>query len=121
MEDTLNVYRSSGWTCFPILFNLYVNDMPTTSLHVEPALYADGMALAAHRCSSVTWSHISADVSTVCTLWTGDLLSTSQTAPLCSSLKLLDASKGPVQSMLLESQYSEWKQHGILGWPLIHG
>ena len=31
----------------PILFSLYVNDIPVPSRHVELALYADGMAIIA--------------------------------------------------------------------------
>jgi hypothetical protein len=32
---------------FPVLFSLYVNDMPSPSYHVELALYADGTAIIA--------------------------------------------------------------------------
>ena len=32
---------------FPILFSLYVNDMPSTSHHVDLALYADDTAIIA--------------------------------------------------------------------------
>jgi hypothetical protein len=32
---------------FPVLFSLYVNDMPSLSHHVELALYADNMAIIA--------------------------------------------------------------------------
>jgi hypothetical protein len=36
----------------PVLFSLYVNDMPTPSRHVELALYADDTALIVHCFSS---------------------------------------------------------------------
>jgi len=45
-----------------VFFNLYV-DMPSTSHHVEVALYAADAAIIAtsrnRRCSSATWSHTS--------------------------------------------------------------
>jgi len=31
----------------PVLFSLYVNDMPSPSHHIELALYADNMAIIA--------------------------------------------------------------------------
>jgi hypothetical protein len=38
---------AQGGTVSPVLFSLYVNDMPTPSRHVELALYADDTALVA--------------------------------------------------------------------------
>jgi hypothetical protein len=35
---------------YPVLFSLYVNDMPTPSHHVELALYADDTAIIATSC-----------------------------------------------------------------------
>jgi hypothetical protein len=42
---------AQGGLVSPVLFSLYVNDVPTPSRHVELALYADGTALIATRCS----------------------------------------------------------------------
>jgi hypothetical protein len=36
-----------GDLIFPVLFNLYVNDMPNPSHHVELALYMDDTAIIA--------------------------------------------------------------------------
>jgi len=38
---------AQGGLISPVLFNLYVNDMPTPSHHVELALYADDTAIIA--------------------------------------------------------------------------
>jgi hypothetical protein len=38
---------AQGGIVFPVLFSLYVNDMPTPSCHVNLALYADDAALKA--------------------------------------------------------------------------
>jgi hypothetical protein len=38
---------AQGGIVFPVLFSLYVNDIPTPSRHVELAQYADGTALIA--------------------------------------------------------------------------
>jgi len=38
---------SSGWIDSPVLFSLYINDMPSPSHHVELALYADDVAIIA--------------------------------------------------------------------------
>jgi hypothetical protein len=38
---------SPRWTCLPVLFSLYANDIPTPSRHVELAQYADDSALVA--------------------------------------------------------------------------
>jgi hypothetical protein len=46
-----------GGIISPVLFSLYVNDMPSTSRHVELALYADDTAIIA---TSNTWRLISA-------------------------------------------------------------
>jgi hypothetical protein len=62
---------------------------------------------------------VSADLSTGYSI--GILLSTFQRAPRGSLLRLRDVSKIPVQSCFLESQSRGSKQHGFLGWPLIHG
>jgi hypothetical protein len=35
----------------PVLFSLYVNDVPTTSRHIELAQYADDTSLVATSCS----------------------------------------------------------------------
>jgi hypothetical protein len=64
-----------------------------------------------HRFSSVICRLISVDMSTG--YGTGGLLSMSQRTPLCSLLRLRDASKSRVQ--FPKSQYSGSKQHGILG------
>ena len=38
---------AQGGLIFPVLFSLYVNDMPSPSRHVELALYADDTAIVA--------------------------------------------------------------------------
>ena len=38
---------AQGSLISPVLFSLYVNDMPTPSRHVELALYADDTAIIA--------------------------------------------------------------------------
>ena len=38
---------AQGGLISPVLFNLYVNDIPTPSRHVELALYADDKAIIA--------------------------------------------------------------------------
>jgi hypothetical protein len=38
---------TQGRLVYPVLFSLYVNDIPTPSRHVELAQYADDMALVA--------------------------------------------------------------------------
>lgn len=40
-------WRGTVCTSIPILFSLYVNDMPGPSQHVELALYADDTAIIA--------------------------------------------------------------------------
>jgi len=51
---------AQGGLICPVLLSLYVNDMPSTSQHVELALYADETAIiATSRCLSATWSHTS--------------------------------------------------------------
>jgi hypothetical protein len=111
-----------GGLVTPVPFSLYVNDMPTPSRHVEIAQHTDDPALVAtpanHRCSSVTWRFISADLSTG--YRAEGLLSTSQTALRFPLQRLQDASKGPDQPRFSESQYCGSKQCGISGWPLIH-
>jgi hypothetical protein len=42
---------AQGGLVSPVLFSLYVNDMPAPSRHVELALYADDTALIATSCS----------------------------------------------------------------------
>jgi hypothetical protein len=42
-----------GGLIFPVLFSLYVNNMPTPSHHVELALYVDNMAIIAMFCKPV--------------------------------------------------------------------
>jgi hypothetical protein len=41
---------AQGGLIFPVLFSLYVNDLPTPSHHVELALYADDTAVIATSC-----------------------------------------------------------------------
>jgi hypothetical protein len=41
----MRVGVAQGGLIFPVLFSLYVNDMPSTSHHVELALYADDTAI----------------------------------------------------------------------------
>jgi hypothetical protein len=41
-----------GGFASPVLFSLYVNDMPTPSRHIELALYADDTAHIATSCSA---------------------------------------------------------------------
>jgi hypothetical protein len=41
---------AQGWLISPVLFILYVNDMPSPSQHVELALYADDTAIIATSC-----------------------------------------------------------------------
>jgi len=52
---------AQGGLISPVLFSLFVNDMPSPSHHVELALHADDTAIiatsASRRCSSATWSH----------------------------------------------------------------
>jgi hypothetical protein len=127
--STCHGWCGLGWTCPPVPFNLYVNDIPTPSRHVELAQYTDNTALEATSHSrsllvgyleaflSVIWRPISLD-------WRagygiGGLPSMSQRALLCSLLRLRDAFKNPEQCNFSESQYNGSKQHGILGWPLI--
>jgi hypothetical protein len=43
---------AQGGLVSPVLFNLYVNDMPVPSRHVELALYADDTAIIATSCKS---------------------------------------------------------------------
>jgi hypothetical protein len=54
---------AQGGLISPVLFSLYVNDMPSPSHHVELALYADDTAIiprpASRRCLSATWRHTS--------------------------------------------------------------
>jgi hypothetical protein len=38
---------AQGGIIFPVLFSLYVNDMPSPSRHVKLALYADDRAIIA--------------------------------------------------------------------------
>jgi hypothetical protein len=42
---------AQGGLISPVLFSLYVNDMPSTSQHVELALYADDTANIATSCN----------------------------------------------------------------------
>jgi hypothetical protein len=44
---TMRAGLAQGWLVSPVLFSLYVNDMPTPSRHVELALYAEDTALIA--------------------------------------------------------------------------
>jgi len=41
---------AQGGLISPVLFNLYVNDMPSPTHHVELAVYADGTAIIATSC-----------------------------------------------------------------------
>jgi hypothetical protein len=54
---------AQGGLISPVLFSLYINDMPSPSHHVELALYADDTDIIATsrkpRCLSTTWSHTS--------------------------------------------------------------
>jgi hypothetical protein len=54
---------SQGGLISPVLFSLYVNEMPSPSHHVELALYADDTAIIAtsHKLTllAATWSHTS--------------------------------------------------------------
>jgi hypothetical protein len=43
----MRVWCGTGGLISPVLFSLYVNDMPTPSHHVELALYADDTAIIA--------------------------------------------------------------------------
>jgi retron-type reverse transcriptase len=47
IRRTMRAGVAQGGLLSPLLFRLYVNDMPTPSLHVELALYADETALIA--------------------------------------------------------------------------
>jgi len=40
-------WGGSGWIDLPVLFSLYVNDIPSPSHHVQLALYADDTAIIA--------------------------------------------------------------------------
>lgn len=49
----------SGWNNFPILFSLYVTDMPSSSHHVELARYADDPAMIATYRQPALLNHLS--------------------------------------------------------------
>jgi hypothetical protein len=43
----MRVGVAKGGLIYPVIFGLYVNDMPTSSHHVEMALYAEDTAIIA--------------------------------------------------------------------------
>jgi hypothetical protein len=58
---SMRVGVAHGGIVSPVLFSLYVNDMPTPSLHVELALFADDMALVAtSRSTSLVVNYLEA-------------------------------------------------------------
>jgi hypothetical protein len=92
----------------PVLFSLYVNDIPTPSRHVELALYAKDKALVAtSRTPSLLVGYLEAYLGRLEGGYGfGGLPSTSQRALLWSMLRRRDASKNPEQWSFSESQYS---------------
>jgi hypothetical protein len=110
-----------GGLVSPLLFSLYVNDIPTPSRHVELAQYAEDTALAAtSRSPSLLVGYLEA--------WLGRLerwlrdwriaINVSKSTAVLF-LRPRDASKSPEQCSFSESQYCGSKQCGILGWPWI--
>jgi hypothetical protein len=107
---------AQGGIVSPVLFSLYVNDMPAPSRHVELELYADDTALiATSRSPLLLVSYLETYLNRhELGYGTGGLLSMSQRAPRCSWLRLRDATKDPGQSSYSESQYNGSTQHGTL-------
>jgi hypothetical protein len=129
LPDFQTYFQSATYTCrgirsgvaqgglvSPVLFSLYVNDIPTHSRHVKLTHYADETALVATSRSPsflVGYLHaISVDWSAGYGI--GGLPSTSQRALLCSLSRQRDASKNPEQCSFSESQYSGSNHHCIL-------
>jgi hypothetical protein len=86
---------AQGGRISPVVFRLYVNEMPAPSHHAELAFYVDDKVLvSASRKPPLLVTYLetySTDLSIG--YETGRLLSTSQRAPPCSLLRLRDESK----------------------------
>jgi hypothetical protein len=76
---------AQGGPVSPVLFSLYVNDMPTPFHHVKLALYAADMVLVATSCNPVL---LVSYLQSYLGYGIGGLISTSQRAPQYSSLRL---------------------------------
>jgi hypothetical protein len=80
---------AQGGLISPVLFSLYVNDIPTPSRHVELAQYAVGTALiATSRSPSLLFGYLEAYLGRLeLWLWDWRTASTSRKTPLCPLLR----------------------------------
>jgi hypothetical protein len=108
---------TQGELVFPVLFSLYMNDITTTSRHVELGQYADYTALVAtSRSPSLLVGYLEAiSVGWSCGYGIGGLPSRSRRALLRSLLKPRDASKNPEKCSFQESRYGGSKLLVSLG------
>jgi hypothetical protein len=105
---------AQGGIVSPVLFSLYVNDIPTPSRHVQLAQYADALSYprpATCLFSSVIWRPTWVDWSSG--FGTGGSLSTSQRARPCSLPRPRDAPDSPGQFNFSGSQLSVSKPPAI--------
>jgi hypothetical protein len=108
---------AQGGIVCPVLFSLYVNDIPTPSRHVELAQYADDTALIAmFRAPSLLLGYLEAYLGNwSCRFGTVGSLSTSGIAQLCSLPRPREASDSPGQCNVSESQFSGSQLSALLG------
>jgi hypothetical protein len=107
---------AQGGLVSPVLFRLYVNDIPTPSRHVELAQYADDTALVAtSRSPLLLVGYLEAYLGRL-EHWLRDLRIAIDVLKSTAVLfvRPRDASKNSEQCSFSESQYNGSKQHDIL-------
>jgi hypothetical protein len=105
-----------------VLFSLFLIDIPTSCCHVELAQYADVVALVVTSHSpSLLVSYLETCLSQL-ERWLQDWRSAINVWMSTTVLfvKIARSMQIPSPLSFSESQYSGSKQHGILGWPLVH-
>jgi hypothetical protein len=112
---------AQGGLVSPVLFSLYVNDIPIRSRHGVLAQFTDDTAhVATSRSPSLPVGYLEAYLGRLehwLQVWRIVINVAKSTAVLL--IKTARRIKNPGQSSFSESQYSESKQHVILEWPLI--
>jgi hypothetical protein len=108
---------AQGGLVYPLLFSLYVKDIPTPFRHVELAQYADDTALVAtSRRTSIVLGYLEAYLGRL-ERWLRDwrtAINVSKSTAVFFG-KTARRIKNPEQCSFSESQYSWSKQLGILG------